>query len=61
MKRTTLGLTLIAAALLSGCIIVPHRHGGRGHGHHYSDGGGHYQGSYHQHGGRVYGSPGPRR
>ncbi|WP_422018105.1 hypothetical protein [Roseateles sp.] len=29
MKRTTLGLVLIAAALLSGCIIVPPRPYGR--------------------------------
>jgi uncharacterized protein YceK len=60
MKRLALAISLItSAALLSGCIIVPHRHGGhRGHGHHYSDGG-HYQGgSHYQGGGRVYG---PRR
>lgn len=35
MKRLTLAVTLISAALLSGCIILPgHRHGGhRGHGY----------------------------
>lgn len=32
MKRMTLGLTLIAAALLSGCIVVPARPYGRYHG-----------------------------
>lgn len=39
MKRITLGVVLISAALLSGCIIVPHRHGGYrgGDRHHYSD------------------------
>lgn len=49
MKRIALAATLIGAALLSGCIIIPpHRHGGHGgHGHH-------YQGS------TVNGQPGPR-
>lgn len=32
MKRMTLGLTLIAAALLSGCIVVPARGYGRYYG-----------------------------
>lgn len=32
MKRMTLGLALIAAALLSGCIVVPARPYGRYHG-----------------------------
>ncbi len=52
MKRVPLALTLICAALLSGCIVVPvHRHGGyRGADHH-----GHYQG------GPVYVQPGYRR
>ena len=60
MKRLALAISLItSAALLSGCIIVPHRHGGyRGHGHHYSDGGYYQGGSHYQGGGRVYG---PRR
>lgn len=57
MKRLALALTLISsAALLSGCIIVPHRHG-HGHGHsraHY-EGGGAYQS------GPVYVQPGHRR
>jgi starvation-inducible outer membrane lipoprotein len=37
MKRLSLAIALITSAtLLSGCIIVPHRHGHhRGH-HHYS-------------------------
>ncbi|MGQ3053293.1 MAG: hypothetical protein ACT6S0_16070 [Roseateles sp.] len=65
MKRLALAITLISsAALLSGCIIVPHRHGGhRGQGHHYQSDG-HYQGQdggHYQRGGRVYGNPGPRR
>lgn len=57
MKRLALAIALFSsAALLSGCIIVPHRHGGyRGGGHgHYTEGGG-YQG------GTVYVQPGPRR
>lgn len=60
MKRLALAISLItSAALLSGCIIVPHRHGGhRGHGHHYSDGGYYQGGSHYPGGGRVYG---PRR
>ena len=32
MKRMTLGLTLIAGALLSGCIVVPARPYGRYYG-----------------------------
>lgn len=32
MKRMTLGLTLLAAALLSGCIVVPARPYGRYYG-----------------------------
>lgn len=56
MKRLALAITLISsAALLSGCIIVPHRHGGYrdGYGH------GHYQGGYYR-SGTVYVQPGPR-
>jgi hypothetical protein len=58
MKRLALAITLItSAALLSGCIIVPHRHGG------YRDGYGRYEGGHYQGGqsGTVYGQPGPRR
>lgn len=55
MKRLALAITLISsAALLSGCIIVPHRHGG------YHDGYGRYEGRYDQ-GRTVYVQPGPRR
>lgn len=55
MKRLALAISLItSAALLSGCIIVPHRHGG---GHH--RGGGYYQGGGHYQSSPVY--PGPRR
>lgn len=62
MKRTTLGVALVAAALLSGCIIVPPRH----HGRHY--GSAHvtvvdsprYGGDRGDRGGRDYGPP-PRR
>lgn len=54
MKRLAQAFTLIScAALLSGCIIVPHRHGG------YRDGYGHYQGGYYR-SGTVYVQPGPR-
>lgn len=55
MKRLALAISLItSAALLSGCIIVPHRHGGyRGGG--YYQGGGHYQGAPDHH------HAGPRR
>lgn len=36
MKRLALAITLFSsAALLSGCIIVPHRHGGHRHGDHH--------------------------
>lgn len=58
MKRLALAIALISSAvLLSGCIIVPHRHGGyRGGGGH-----GHYQSSDYQGGGTVYVQPGPRR
>lgn len=54
MKRLALAIALFtSAALLSGCIIVPHRHGHRGGDrHHYSD-------SYDRSPG--YGQPGPRR
>lgn len=49
MKRMAQACALMAAALLSGCIIVPHRHGGYHHGHRH----GHYHGTgYH---GQVYG------
>lgn len=52
MKRLTLALTLLTtAALLSGCIIVPARHG------YYRDGYGHRDG-YGR--GTVYVQPGPR-
>ena len=59
MKRLALAIALISsAALLSGCIIVPHRHGhhrGHGHGHHYQ---GYSQGGY---SGSAYIHTGPRR
>lgn len=61
MKRLALAVTLISAALLSGCIIVPaHRHGGYRGGYGYSQGNyqGNYQGGYQ--GGPVYGQPGRR-
>lgn len=49
MKRLAQAIALITSvALLSGCIIVPHRHGGHRGGHHH----GHYQG------GPVYVQPG---
>jgi hypothetical protein len=40
MKRLALAIALVSsAALLSGCIIVPHRHGGyHHHGDRYGDG-----------------------
>ena len=58
MKRLGLAVALITSvALLSGCIIVPPRHGGyRGGGYHQ---GGYYQGN--GYGGTVYVQPGPRR
>jgi uncharacterized protein YceK len=62
MKRLALAIALISSvALLSGCIIVPHRHGGyRGGGYgHYE--GGYYQGGGQYQGGSVYVQPGPRR
>lgn len=51
MKRLALAIALISsAALLSGCIIVPHRHGGYrdggGYRHYENSQGGHYQGGY---------------
>lgn len=53
MKRLAQAIALVScAALLSGCIIVPHRHGGYRHGH--------YQGA-HDAGGAVIVKPGPRR
>lgn len=53
MKRLTLALTLLtSAALLSGCIIVPARHG------YYRDGYRHDSGRYDR--GTVYVQPGPR-
>ena len=57
MKRLSLAIALISSvALLSGCIIVPHRHGGyRGGGGYYQDGGRYYQN------GPVYVQPGQRR
>ena len=49
MKRLALAITVISSvALLSGCIIVPHRHGGHHHHRGYSSGDGY------QHG-QVYG------
>lgn len=55
MKRLTLALTLVTtAALLSGCIIVPPRHG------YYRDGYGYrYDGARYDRG-TVYVQPGPR-
>lgn len=56
MKRLALVITVFStAALLSGCIIVPHRHGG------YRDGYGHAQGGHYQGGSGYYGQQGPRR
>lgn len=56
MKRLALAITLISsAALLSGCIIVPHRHGGY-HRDGYRDGGYHRDGGYYR--GSVYVQPG---
>ena len=55
MKRLALAIALVtSAALLSGCIIVPARHGG------YRDGGYRDGGYRHYQGGPVYGQPGPR-
>jgi hypothetical protein len=57
MKRLAQAITLVScAALLSGCIIVPHRHGGYrdGYRHGYVQGG--YDAGYGQ-----YGQQGPRR
>lgn len=60
MKRLALVITLFStAALLSGCIIVPHRHGGYRDGH--RDGYSHAQGGYDQGGSGYYGQQGPRR
>lgn len=47
MKRTALAVALISTALLSGCIIVPHRHGGGYRG-------GYYEGHDHGRGGYDY-------
>lgn len=62
-RRLGLAVVLISSvALLSGCIIVPHRHGHRGGGY-YKGGyqqGGYYQGGRYQGGGTVYVQPGPR-
>ncbi|MDR7299164.1 MULTISPECIES: hypothetical protein [Roseateles] len=58
MKRLSLAIALISSvALLSGCIIVPHRHGG------YRGGGGygHYQDGGRYQSGPVYVQPVPRR
>lgn len=58
MKRLALAIALISTALLSGCIIVPHRHGGgyhRGDGY-YRDGGHQRDGGYYR--GSVYIQPG---
>lgn len=59
MKRLTLALTLLtSAALLSGCIIVPARHGYYRDGHVYRDGYRYDNGRYDR--GTVYVQPGPR-
>jgi hypothetical protein len=65
MKRLGLAVALITSvALLSGCIIVPARHGGYRGGGYYQ--GGYYQGGYQggyrggYQGGTVYVQPGPR-
>lgn len=47
MKRLALAVALISTALLSGCIIVPARHGGYR--------GGYYEGHDHGRGGYGYG------
>ncbi len=52
MKRLALAVALISTALLSGCIIVPHRHGGYRGG--YSQG---YDNGY-ERGSPGYGHPG---
>lgn len=58
MKRLALAITLFSsAALLSGCIIVPHRHGGY-HRDGYRDGGYHRDGGYYR--GSIYVQPGSR-
>jgi len=58
MKRLALAVTLISAALLSGCIIVPaHRHRGD-YGYQQGRYEGNYQGNYQ--GGPVYVQPGRR-
>jgi len=55
MKRLALAITLFStAALLSGCIIVPHRHGGHRGDHH-------HRYSHHDGGGPVFVQPGYRR
>ena len=60
MKRLGLAIALITSvALLSGCIIVPARHGGYRGGGYYQ--GGYYQGGHSYQGGPVYVQPGPRR
>lgn len=56
MKRLALAIALISTALLSGCIIVPHRHGGGYHRDGYSRDGGHRDGGYYR--GSVYIQPG---
>lgn len=57
MKRLALAIMLItSAALLSGCIVVPSRHGG-----YYHDGYRSYQGDGRYQRGPDYGQPGPRR
>jgi hypothetical protein len=50
MKRLALAVALISTALLSGCIIVPARHGGYR--------GGYYEGHDHGRGGYGYEQPG---
>lgn len=64
MKRLALALALAScAALLSGCIIVPSRHGGyygdRDHGRYHDRGYG--DGGYGERGGYGNGGYGPRR
>lgn len=61
MKRLALAIALFSsAALLSGCIIVPPRHGHRGYHQHYQQGSYDNGGHYHR-GGSGYDGYGPRR
>ena len=58
MKRLALAIALISTALLSGCIIVPARHGGYHRDGYYRDGGHQRDGGYYR--GSVYVQPGRR-